>query len=183
MKKLLYFLLLASLAAPAAALAAGGHDDLSCSGCHGIHTAQADELIFAVAPNTKDINPRTKQGYTGVTALCLGCHQAAEQGGEDIIPIAGHLSHPYNIKNINAKIASVPASSLRNGTFECVGCHDPHPSNPNYRYLLVDTQQGAKLDQFCSVCHSAKVDPKALVKQSLFSSMDQRKGPLVQVTQ
>lgn len=177
MKKVLLFLLFASLTAPVGALAAGGHDDLKCVGCHGLHSAKEQELIFAVAPNTKDINPRTKQAYTGITALCLGCHQSSEKGGEDIIPISGHVSHPYNIKNIDPKVASVPASSLRNGTFECVGCHDPHPSNPNYRYLLVDTQKGAKMDVFCSVCHSAKVDPRSLVKQTLFSSMDQRKGP------
>lgn len=183
MKKLLLFLLVAGLMVPCGALAQGGHDEIGCSGCHGIHTAQNDKLIFAVPSNTKAINPRTKKPYTGITAMCLGCHEDSDQGGQDIIPIKGHLSHPFNLKNINPKIASVPASSLRDGVFDCVGCHDPHPSNPNYRYLLVDTQKGAKLDVFCSICHSSKVDPKSLVKQALFSSMDQRKGPVVPVAQ
>ncbi len=181
MKKMVLFLLVASLAAPVAALAAGGHDVLTCTGCHGIHTAKEEKLIFAVSPNTKDINPRTKKPYSSITALCLSCHETTDKGGQDIIPIKGHMSHPFNIniKEINPKIANVPASSLRDGVFDCVGCHDPHPSNPNYRYLLVDTQNGARMDVFCSVCHSAKVDPKSLDTKPLFSSMDQRKGPAV----
>jgi len=164
-------------ALPLSALASGGHDGLDCVGCHGIHVAEVKKGIFAVPPNSTDGNPATNATYTGVTAICLSCHQASEKGGQDIIPIAGHMSHPYNIGVVNPKIATVPVSSLRDGVFECVGCHDPHPSNPNYKYLLVDTDGGSNLTKFCSVCHAAKVDPTGRNKSELFSSMDERKVP------
>lgn len=160
---------------PIGAFAAGAHEDLGCVGCHGIHTAKDGTAIFGIAANTKDINPRTQKPYSGVTALCLGCHQDSDNGGDDIMPISGHMSHPFNITEINPKIAAVPEPLLRKGSFECVSCHDPHPSNPNYRYLRSSTSDGADMAKFCSVCHSAKADPANVNKDSFFDSMDQTK--------
>ena len=163
-----------SLLFPLSAFAAGGHDGLECTGCHAIHTAK-DVLIFAVPANKTDINPRTKQPFADISALCLGCHETPEKGGMGIKPIEAHMSHPYGLDSVNPKIAVVPAELLRNGRFECVGCHDPHPSNPNYRYLRVDTANGSKMDSFCAVCHPAKADPKvSSQKPKLFDSMDER---------
>ena len=51
-----------SLAVPALVFAAGAHDGLNCVGCHGIHNAKGD-IIFAVEPNKKSINPRTKKPF------------------------------------------------------------------------------------------------------------------------
>jgi predicted CXXCH cytochrome family protein len=165
-----------SLAAalPLSALAAGGHDSVGCNGCHGIHTAKG-EIIFAVAPNKVTQNPRTKSAYTGSTALCLGCHEESSKGGQGYAPVSGHISHPYGLASVNSKVANVPADLLRGGRFECVGCHDPHPSNPNYKYLRVDTAKGQSMDAFCGVCHSAKADAKVVAKKAaIFTSMDQR---------
>jgi predicted CXXCH cytochrome family protein len=153
------------------ALAAGGHDGLNCTGCHGIHDAKGD-IIFSVAPNTQAINPRTKKPYTGVTALCLGCHETV--GGMGIAPVSGKKSHPYGIKP-NSKIAAVPGAALRGGKLECVGCHDPHPSNPNHKYLKVATSGGSKMVDFCSLCHSSK-SGRSISASRMFSSMDETKG-------
>ena len=159
---------------PFSGFAAGGHDGMVCTGCHGIHTAK-DAIIFVVAANKSDINPRTKQPFAGTTALCLGCHETPEKGGMGIKPIDEHMSHPYGLDSVNAKVASVPAELLRDGRFECVGCHDPHPSNTNYKYLRVDTANGSKMDSFCAVCHPMKADPKiSSQKQKFFNSMDER---------
>jgi predicted CXXCH cytochrome family protein len=165
-----------SLAAalPLSAFAAGGHDGVGCNGCHGIHTAKG-EIIFAVGPNKVAQNPRTKSAYTGSTALCLGCHEESSKGGQGYAPVSGHISHPYGLASVNSKVANVPADLLRGGRFECVGCHDPHPSNPNYKYLRVDTAKGQSMDAFCGVCHSAKADAKVVAKKAaIFTSMDQR---------
>ncbi len=174
--KLARILLLAAAAAalPLAARATGGHDGVGCNGCHGIHTAKGD-VVFAVAPNKTALNPRTKQPYTGTTALCLGCHEETSRGGQGIAPVSSHLNHPYNLGSVNPKIASVPPELLRDGKFECVSCHDPHPSNPNAKYLRVDTKK-AGMDVFCAVCHSVKADGAAVAKVALFSSMDQAAG-------
>jgi predicted CXXCH cytochrome family protein len=165
--------LLVSFLAPAAALAAGGHESVGCSGCHSLHSAKGN-LIFAVAPNTKYLNPKTKQPYTGTTALCLACHQDEKNGGQGYAPVSQHVSHPFGLATVNPKIANVPPQLLREGgRFECMGCHDPHPSNPNYKYLRVDVgAKGQKIDAFCGVCHGSKADAKA-EKVAIFTSMDE----------
>ncbi len=161
------------LAVPTFAFAFGPHDGLSCTGCHAIHTAKG-ELIFAVEPNKKAINPRTKKPYTGITALCLGCHETPENGGMGIAPISPLHSHPFDLIP-NPKIATVPDAALREGQLECVGCHDPHPSNPNFKYLRVDTEKGVKMQNFCAMCHTSKADPSSLKGINIFNSIDERK--------
>jgi predicted CXXCH cytochrome family protein len=162
------------LALPAVTLAAGKHEGLNCTGCHGIHTAKG-EIIFAVAPNSKAINPVTGQPYTGITALCLGCHESTDRGGLGILAVSATHSHPYGIV-ADEKVALVPGVFLRaEGRLECVGCHDPHPSNLNYKYLRVDTSKGAKMQNFCAMCHPAKADPSVLKDLKIFNGMDERK--------
>ena len=159
---------------PLAALAAGAHDSVGCTGCHSIHTAKG-EIIFAVAQNKTMLNPKTKQPYSGTTALCLGCHADSKDGGQGYAPVSGHMSHPFGLASVNPKVAKVPPELLREGgRFECMGCHDPHPSNPYYKYLRVDTAKGSKMDAFCGVCHPIKADV-ATVKETavLFTSMDE----------
>jgi predicted CXXCH cytochrome family protein len=113
---------MAVLLLPAMAFGAGGHDSLSCTGCHGIHDAETGNLIFA---------------------------------------------DPYGIKP-NPKVAKVPSSLLRNGKLECIGCHDPHPSNPNKKYVRV----GGNMQDFCSLCHSSK-SGKKISTAKIFSSMNE----------
>jgi predicted CXXCH cytochrome family protein len=161
---------------PAAALAAGGHDAVGCTGCHSIHAAK-DQIIFAVGANKQAANPKTKQPYTGTTALCLGCHEDSSKGGQGYAPVSGHISHPFGLALVDARVAKVPAELLRDGgRFECLGCHDPHPSNPYYKYLRADTAKGSKMDAFCGVCHPVKADPGVADKVVLFSSMDETAG-------
>ncbi len=168
-------LALAVIAAlPLSAFAAGGHDSVGCTGCHSIHAAK-DQIIFAVKANKQVVNPKTKQPYTGTTALCLGCHEESSKGGQGYAPIASHMSHPYGLASVDPKVAKVPPELLREGgRFECLGCHDPHPSNPNYKYLRVDTAKGSKIDAFCVICHPIKADSgTAHEKVVLFTSMDE----------
>jgi predicted CXXCH cytochrome family protein len=167
-------LALAFLAAlPLSSFAAGGHDSVGCTGCHSIHSAKG-ALIFAVTANKQVVNPKTKQPYAGTTALCLGCHEDSSKGGQGYAPISGHMSHPYGLASVDPKIAKVPPELLREGgRFECLGCHDPHPSNPYYKYLRVDTAKGSKIDAFCVVCHPIKADSGTAQNVVLFTSMDE----------
>ncbi len=168
-------LLVAALAlAPALAFAAGGHDSVGCSGCHSLHAAKG-AMIFAVAPNTKYLNPRTKQPYTGITALCLACPQDPDKGGQGYAPVSQHMSHPFGLTSVNPKVAKVPAELLTDGRFECMGCHDPHPSNTNYKYLRVDVgPKGQNIDKFCGLCHASKGESAGQV--AIFDSMDERRS-------
>ena len=159
--------------APLAAFASGGHDAVGCTGCHSLHGAKG-QIIFAVPANTKYLNPKTKQPYAGTTALCLACHQDPDKGGQGFAPISQHISHPFGIDRVNPKVAKVPPELLRDGRFECIGCHDPHPSNPYYKYLRVDTNGGKNIDKFCAACHAMKADASAGGGIAFFSSMDEQ---------
>jgi predicted CXXCH cytochrome family protein len=177
MKTMIRLGVLLALVAPAAALAAGGHDSIGCTGCHSLHSAKGN-VIFAVAPNTKMLDPKTKQPYQGTTALCLACHADADKGGQGYAPVWQHNSHPFGLSTVNPKVARVPSVLLREGgRFECLGCHDPHPSNPNYKYLRVEVgKKGEKMDAFCGACHSTKADVSA-ERIAIFDSMDETKAP------
>jgi predicted CXXCH cytochrome family protein len=179
MKKINLFIIVAFVlstfiaAAPNTVLAFGAHDSFSCTGCHSIHDAKGN-VIFAIPANTKDVNAKTKKPFTDITALCLGCHQSPEKGGMGIKPVSQHISHPFGIKKVNSKIASVPKSLLRSGKFECISCHDPHPSNPNYKYLRAATSNGSDMQNFCIICHRMKADPTVAAKKvKIFNSMDE----------
>jgi predicted CXXCH cytochrome family protein len=171
MKPLRRVLVALVVLAPVATFASGGHDAVGCSGCHSLHAAKGS-LIFAVAPNTKYLNPKTKQPYGGTTALCLACHQDTDKGGQGFAPVSQHASHPFDVDKVNPRVAKVPGELLREGRFECLGCHDPHPSNPYYKYLRVDTQNGKNMDKFCAICHGMKADSStATEKAAFFTSM------------
>src|SRR6266540_1549138 len=76
-----------------------------------------------------------------------------------------------------AVVAALPLSAVAAGghdAIECLGCHDPHPSNPYYKYLRVDTAKGSKMDAFCAVCHPIKADVATVQEKAvLFTSMDE----------
>ncbi len=160
------------------AYAFGPHEALDCLGCHDPHYAKAKKL-FKVK-NTVYPNPRTGKPIDGVSALCLGCHNLEKFGGANVKPIFLHMTHPVNVKP-NPRIAQVPPKLLRNGKLQCVSCHDPHPSNPNWKYLRVSTKGGTQVGKFCAVCHTAKADLKFYKITSkndikIFSSMNEEAG-------
>lgn len=160
-----------------ASYAFGPHTGLDCLGCHDPHYAKG-EKIFKVK-NEKLINPRTDKPIDHISALCLGCHNIQSFDGAGVRPIHLHMTHPVNIVP-NEKIAQVPEVLIRNEVIQCISCHDPHPSNPYWKYLRVDTEAGAKVGQFCQMCHPAKADSEfygtAKTELNIFSSMDESKG-------
>lgn len=163
------------LAAPA--FAYGPHTALDCLGCHDPHYAKAQK-IFKVK-NTIYPNPRTGQTIDDVSALCLGCHNIPQFGGAGIKPIHLYMTHPVNVRP-NTRIANVPSKLLRSNKLQCVSCHDPHPSNPYWRYLRVDTEGGTKVGNFCQLCHPAKAEwqfyGQGQRNLKVFSSMNESVG-------
>lgn len=127
-------LIVVALLAPSPARPAGGHGAVGCTACHGLKKVE------------------------GTSSFCLACHATKEKGGRDIKPIDGHVSHPFGLATVNPRRAKVPPELLRqDGRFDCLSCHDPHPSNASYAYLRVDTgAKGKDMEAFCAVCHPAK---------------------------
>lgn len=136
-----------------AALAFGPHDN-NCKECHSLHKAKG-KAIIGVEPNKKEKNPSTGGSADDDISLCLGCHNDAE----GIMPIMLATTHPVGMKPGKVK---VPGDLLRgNGALGCTSCHDPHPSNPNYKYLRSGSTAITKagdLGKFCAICHQEKVD-------------------------
>lgn len=135
------------------AFAFGPHDN-NCKECHSLHYAKGKSII-GVNPNVKEKNPATGRVAEDDLSLCLGCHNDSE----GIMPIMLSSTHPVGMK---PNKVNVPAELLRpNGALGCTSCHDPHPSNPNYKYLRSSTGPIARsgdLGRFCATCHKEKVD-------------------------
>ena len=165
-------LLFLAVALPLPALAIGGHDAVGCTGCHSTHEARG-EVLSALPPNTTLLDPRTGKASEGLSALCLACHAEREEGGRGASPFSSHFGHPFSLAQVNPKLARVPPELLREGRFECIACHDPHPSNPNYRYLRIAVTRTPTLSELCSMCHPRKADPGVRTTPP-FSSMDER---------
>jgi hypothetical protein len=157
---------------PFRSLAVGGHDAVGCLGCHSAHAAQG-AVLAALSPNETLLDARTGKANGSLSAMCLSCHAEPEEGGRGIAPVSQHFNHPFSLAEVNPKVARVPSELLREGRFECVGCHDPHPSNPNYRYLRIAVTRSPVLSELCVVCHPRKADAAARPAR-LFSSMDER---------
>lgn len=137
------------------AFAAGPHD-MNCVECHSPHFAKGDYII-GVEPASFD-NPaitRLSETTSGIDALCLGCHNDAAGNA----PIHLNTTHPTSVK---PTYVTVPDQLLRNNQFGCISCHNPHPSNTNYKYLIVPTNAGADMGRFCGVCHSEQSDSEVL---------------------
>lgn len=134
-----------SLAATSMTARAAGPHDNDCKDCHSIHYSRGD-AILAVDPFQTE-NPSTGMTITDVSSLCLGCHNdAGEATAIDLM-----RSHPIGIA---PKKATVPRDKLSpEGLLACVSCHDPHPSNDSYAYLIVSTDGGSSMGKFCAVCH------------------------------
>ena len=148
------------------AMAAGPHDE-NCVSCHNVHYAKGD-FIIGPQPNTTLDNPAAKAKTSGIEALCLGCHNEAE----GIMPIHLTTTHPTGVAPTYVK---VPEKLLREGKLSCVSCHNPHPANANYKYLIVDTQKGARIGVFCAVCHSEQA-PAEVTKAAQASAITSDPG-------
>ena len=149
-------LMVLGLSLPAAAY--GPHDP-NCVECHSLHAAKG-KAILAVAPNTKEKNPSTGAGAAGDVALCLGCHNESE----GIMPISLTSTHPVGMKPAKLKIDGQYLKD--DGSLGCMSCHDPHPSNPNYKYLRGSVAKGSELGTFCALCHPAQADSGAFSKSA-----------------
>jgi len=153
MKKFACVLVVATLCVLMLTCVAWAQHDENCVDCHSIHYSKSAKMLMANEPDVSE-NSHTKKPLEGVDAMCMGCHSG--DGGPEIAVMD---THPVGMVPIKVK---VPVERLRDGKITCMGCHDPHPSNTNYKYLVVDTNEGANLFKFCGLCHDDKTKKAAV---------------------
>jgi|GEM_PF-1025331 len=178
MKKVLVLLSFVALCGLAGPAAAEGPHDMQCMDCHTTHYAKGSFAI-GVQPKSESNPARTKTGSNveAIDALCLGCHNE-DQG---IKPIKIHTTHPTSVKPTYSK---VPEKLLWEGKLTCVSCHNPHPSNPNYMYLVVQTNKGKDMGLFCAQCHPDQSSPETVKKaETTPMKNDPAQPPIVRVTE
>lgn len=157
---------------------AEGPHDMQCMDCHTTHYAKGSYAI-GVKPKI-ELNPartRSSANVEAIDALCLGCHNE-EQG---IKPVKIHTTHPTSIKPTYAK---VPEKLLWEGKLTCVSCHNPHPSNQNHMYLIVQTNKGKDMGVFCAQCHPEQSSPETVKKaDNAPLKIDLAQPPIIRVTE
>ena len=117
---------------PALGIAGVGHEE--CALCHGVHTGQGP-VILTEPLNTTTINPVTGQPLGRMDAICMACH-AEEPAGAGYRPVKMEETHPSGLMPVKVHLpAEAKGFRTEEEKLTCCGCHDPHPSNPNYMYL------------------------------------------------
>lgn len=153
---------------PATVLAFGPHQKLQCADCHAIHTAKsAKNKIEPVSATEKDSGGHYI--FEGVMSSCLACHKTGVKGKAGIGSVCAiHAGLPGagDYPGESSGRLSVPHSS-NHEEIGCGRCHDPHRTNPNYKYLIVATKKGKNLRKFCVTCHYPKTD--RIAEQSVSS--------------
>ncbi|MGA1870438.1 MAG: cytochrome c3 family protein [bacterium] len=150
MKKIVTCLFVLLLLLPVCVFAGEGHEE--CALCHGAHTAVGPGLL-TTKPDTTSVNPATGKPLGRVDAMCMACH-AEEPNGLGYRPVSMDHTHPSGITPIKVNLPS-EAKGFKDeeDKLTCMGCHDPHPSNPNYMYLRGPTVSAGNTQAFCVWCH------------------------------
>lgn len=155
-KSCFLFILVLMLIVPALLFAGEGHEE--CALCHGAHTAVGPGLL-TTHPDITTINPATGGPLGKIDSICMACH-AEEPNGLGYRPVKMENTHPCGITPRNVILP--PEAKGFKGEEEkltCMGCHDPHPSNPNYMYLRGPIVSAGNTQEFCIWCHPAQAGP------------------------
>lgn len=158
MKKSFLCIVLAFLIViPALVFAGEGHEE--CALCHGAHTAVGPGLL-TTKPDTTTINPATGAALGRIDSICMACH-AEEPNGLGYRPVSMDHTHPSGVTP--RKVILPEEAKGFKGEEEmltCMGCHDPHPSNPNYMYLRGPIVSAGNTQAFCVWCHPEQAAPQ-----------------------
>jgi predicted CXXCH cytochrome family protein len=133
-----------------------------CLNCHGDeeYKAQLKELGADISFLEDEPEAMPEGTTTPLDEMLLG----AVDVGFMIIDL--HESHPVGI--VSEKVV-LPEESRgfkwQENQLTCVGCHDHHPSNPNYKYLRWPTNKGQDMNSFCAHCHTDKIKPEGAEPQ------------------
>ncbi len=133
-----------------------------CLNCHGDeeYKAQLKSLGAGIALLEDEPGDTPEGTKSPLDEMMLG----AVDVGFMIIDL--HETHPVGIV---PKTVVLPQESRgyyhQENQLTCLGCHDHHPSNPNYKYLRWPTNKGEDMNSFCAHCHKNMMKPKGVKRQ------------------
>ncbi|MBI5787920.1 MAG: tetratricopeptide repeat protein [Candidatus Schekmanbacteria bacterium] len=113
-----------------------------CRLCHEIPSQGTFKSYVEV--ETDRINPFTGKPFERIESICTSCHTST------------HMAHPVGIIPNPEKVVLPPEARGFRGEenkLTCLGCHNQHPDNPNYKYLRWSTDGGQDKAKFCVRCH------------------------------
>ena len=78
-----------------------------------------------------------------------------------------HETHPVGVESEKVTLPKEARGFKgQENQLTCLGCHDHHPSNPNYMYLRWPTDKGKDIPRFCAHCHPDKLRPPGARRRS-----------------
>lgn len=128
-----------------------------CLNCHGDeeYKAQLKSLGAGISFFEDEPEAMPEGTTTPLDEMTLGTVDV----GFMIIDL--HETHPVGIV---PKTVVLPQESRgyyrQENQLTCLGCHNHHPNNPNYKYLRWPTNNGEDMNSFCNHCHGNKIKPK-----------------------
>ncbi len=130
-----------------------------CLNCHGDeeYKTQLHELGANIAQLEGEPEAKPEGSTTPLDEIML----APADVGFRIIDL--HETHPVGI--IPKKVVlpeEAKGFKWQEEQLTCMGCHNHHPSNPNYKYLRWPVKDGNDLNSFCKHCHNDKMKPEGV---------------------
>lgn len=133
--------------------------------CLSCHSPQAGDIGYEdiADPLQEDefetaFEEKTKGDLEGTTAVLDDMMLKPIDVGFRVINL--HKTHPVGIVPRTVKLpADARGFQGQEDQLTCLGCHNHHPSNPNYKYLRWPADKGKNINKFCSNCHPDKVKP------------------------
>jgi len=131
-----------------------------CLSCHG--DEEYKKQIQGITGEGFEEFPEAK--LEGTTAVLEEMMLKPVDVGFRVIDL--HESHPVGIVPKKVKLPKEARGFKgQEDQLTCLGCHDHHPSNKNYKYLRWPTDGGRDINAFCAHCHKDKMKPEDVIER------------------
>ena len=129
-----------------------------CLSCHSPQAGDVGYTDIAEPLQEDELESEPETELEGTTAVLDEMELKPVDVGFRVIDL--HKTHPVGI--VPRKVVLPPEARGFKGQEDqltCLGCHNHHPSNPNYKYLRWPADKGKNINKFCAHCHPDKVKP------------------------
>ncbi len=148
--------------------------------CLSCHSPQAGDIGYKEIAESlqEDELEEAEAEREGTTAVLADMMLKPVDVGFRVIDL--HKTHPVGIVPNPSKVVLPPEAKGFQGQDDqltCLGCHNHHPSNPNYKYLRWPSDKGQNINKFCAHCHPDKVKPEGAKRRVKSRGRDMMEFP------